>query len=73
MKLLELDVVATRGADVESRHRVHAAVVGDDDRPIRLDAGEAIVHREPAEALSGEPYRPWSMLVVARTWPVPTP
>ena len=31
MKLLELDVVATRGADVESRHRVHAAVVGDDD------------------------------------------
>jgi L-asparaginase II len=31
MKSLELDVVATRGAEVESRHRVHAAVVGDDD------------------------------------------
>ncbi len=31
MKSLELDVVATRGSDVESRHRVHAAVVGDDD------------------------------------------
>jgi L-asparaginase II len=31
MKSLELDVVATRGADIESRHRVHAAVVGDDD------------------------------------------
>jgi L-asparaginase II len=31
MKSLELDVVATRGTDVESRHRVHAAVVGDDD------------------------------------------
>jgi len=31
MKSLELDVVATRGADVESRHRVHAAVVGDGD------------------------------------------
>jgi L-asparaginase II len=31
MKSLELDVVATRGADVESRHRVHAAVVGDED------------------------------------------
>jgi len=31
MKTLELDVVATRGADVESRHRVHAAVVGPDD------------------------------------------
>lgn len=31
MKSLELDVIATRGPDVESRHRVHAAVVGDDD------------------------------------------
>ena len=31
MKSLELDVVATRGADIESRHRVHAAVVGPDD------------------------------------------
>jgi L-asparaginase II len=31
MKLLDLDVVATRGRDVESRHRVHAAIVGPDD------------------------------------------
>ncbi|MEP6493785.1 MAG: asparaginase [bacterium] len=31
MKTLELDVVATRGAEIESRHRVHAAVVGPDD------------------------------------------
>ena len=31
MKSLELDVVATRGAEIESRHRVHAAVVGSDD------------------------------------------
>ena len=31
MKSLQLDVVATRGADIESRHRVHAAVVGPDD------------------------------------------
>jgi L-asparaginase II len=31
MKTLELDVVATRGADIESRHRVHAAVIGADD------------------------------------------
>ena len=31
MKSLELDVVATRGTDIESRHRVHAAVVGPDD------------------------------------------
>lgn len=31
MRTLELDVVATRGDQVESRHRVHAAVVGDGD------------------------------------------
>jgi L-asparaginase II len=32
MRTLSLDVVATRGGAVESRHRVHAAVVGPDDR-----------------------------------------
>jgi L-asparaginase II len=32
MRTLSLDVVATRGGLVESRHRVHAAVVGSDDR-----------------------------------------
>jgi L-asparaginase II len=31
MRTLELDVVATRGSEIESRHCVHAAVVGDDD------------------------------------------
>src|SRR3954462_7163456 len=31
MKTLALDVVATRGAEVESRHRVHAAVIDDSD------------------------------------------
>ena len=31
MKSIELDVVATRGNEIESRHRVHAAVVGPDD------------------------------------------
>jgi L-asparaginase II len=31
MQALQLDVVATRGAQIESRHRVHAVVVGDDD------------------------------------------
>ena len=36
MKSLELDVVATRGAEVESRHRVHAAVVGADDRLVAV-------------------------------------
>ena len=34
MKSLELDVVATRGAEIESRHRVHAAIVGPDDTVI---------------------------------------
>lgn len=34
MKTLELDVVATRGAEVESRHRVHVAVVDDSDAVI---------------------------------------
>lgn len=31
MQTLELDVVATRGAEIESRHRVHAAVVDGND------------------------------------------
>jgi hypothetical protein len=31
MKSFELDVVVTRGSDVESMHRVHAAVVAADD------------------------------------------
>jgi L-asparaginase II len=31
MKTLELDVVATRGTGIESRHHVHAAVVGPSD------------------------------------------
>ena len=30
MRSFHLDVVATRGGAVESRHRVHAAVVADD-------------------------------------------
>lgn len=34
MRTLEVDVVATRGSQVESRHRVHAAVIGDGDRLI---------------------------------------
>jgi L-asparaginase II len=36
MKRYELDVVVTRGAGVESRHRVHAAVVSDHDSLIGL-------------------------------------
>src|SRR5437764_13356114 len=31
MKTIELDVVATRGDEIESRHSVHAAIVGPDD------------------------------------------
>src|SRR6478672_5961705 len=34
MKSLDLDVVVTRGSAVESRHRVHAAVVDESDRVI---------------------------------------
>jgi L-asparaginase II len=40
MKSLELDVVATRGGVVESRHRVHAAVVDASDS-LSAKAGEA--------------------------------
>jgi L-asparaginase II len=43
MQTLELDVVATRGADVESRHRVHAAVVGDSDALIATAHDPGIV------------------------------
>jgi L-asparaginase II len=32
MQTIDLDITVTRGSDVESRHRVHAAVVGADDR-----------------------------------------
>ena len=39
MRTLSLDVVATRGGVVESRHRVHAAVVGADDR-LAASAGD---------------------------------
>jgi environmental stress-induced protein Ves len=62
-----------RGTLVLLAARGGFTVVGADDRPIRLDAGEAIVHREGDEPLSGEPYRPWSMLVAARAWPLATP
>ena len=43
MKTLELDVVATRGAEIESRHRVHAAVVGPDDSLIASAHDAALV------------------------------
>ena len=43
MRTLELDVVATRGGDVESRHRVHAAVVGDADTLIATAHDPSIV------------------------------
>jgi L-asparaginase II len=43
MKTLDLDVVATRGAEVESRHRVHAAVVGDADAVIAFAHGTSTV------------------------------
>jgi L-asparaginase II len=43
MKSLELDVVATRGREIESRHRVHAAVVGADDTLIATAGDPALV------------------------------
>jgi len=43
MKSIELDVVATRGEEVESRHRVHAAVVGPDDALVAAAHDAAIV------------------------------
>jgi L-asparaginase II len=43
MKTLELDVVATRGTDVESRHRVHAAVVGADDKLVGVAHDPSLV------------------------------
>jgi len=43
MRTLELDVVATRGAEVESRHRVHAAVVGDADAVLATSHNPATV------------------------------
>jgi L-asparaginase II len=43
MKSIDLDIVVTRGSDVESRHRVHAAVVGLDDQLIASSHDTAIV------------------------------
>jgi L-asparaginase II len=43
MKSLELDVVATRGREIESRHRVHAAVVGADDTLIAVAGDPGLV------------------------------
>jgi L-asparaginase II len=42
MKSIELDVVATRGEEVESRHRVHAAIVGPDDTLVAAANDSAI-------------------------------
>jgi len=43
MKHLALDVVVTRGASIESRHRVHAAVVGPGDATIAAARDPALV------------------------------
>lgn len=40
------------------------SVVENDQRPTKLDAGEAIVH-SASTTLAAEPYRPWSMLISA--------
>jgi L-asparaginase II len=58
MQSLELDVIATRGADVESRHRVHAAVVGLDDTVIAAahDAGVVSSWRSCAKPFQVMPF-----------------
>lgn len=43
MNTLELDVVATRGTGIESRHRVHAAVVGPSDELVASAGDVGIV------------------------------
>lgn len=43
MRTLEVDVVATRGSEIESRHRVHAVVVGDGDRVVAVSHNPQLV------------------------------
>jgi L-asparaginase II len=43
MRPLSLDVVVTRGASIESRHRVHAAVVGPGDNVIAVARDPSLV------------------------------
>jgi L-asparaginase II len=43
MKPLSLDVVVTRGASIESRHRVHAAVVGPGDKVLAVARDPSLV------------------------------
>lgn len=43
MKPLSLDVVVTRGANIESRHRVHAAVVGPGDKIVAVARDPSLV------------------------------
>jgi len=43
MKALSLDVVVTRGASIESRHRVHSAVVGPGDTTIAVARDPSLV------------------------------
>ena len=43
MRQLDLDVVVTRGGSIESRHRVHAAVVGPGDATIATARDASLV------------------------------
>ncbi|MGH7656026.1 MAG: asparaginase [Gemmatimonadaceae bacterium] len=43
MRPLSLDVVVTRGASIESRHRVHAAVVGPGDKVVAVARDPSLV------------------------------
>ena len=58
MRTLELDVVVTRGSTIESRHCVHAAIVGDNERLIAVarDTGRAAPWRSCAKPFQVMPF-----------------
>ena len=57
-----------QGALVLYTARGGFTVVEGDGRPVRLDAGEALVHRG-GTPLAAEPYKPWALLVSAAVAP----
>jgi L-asparaginase II len=58
MQRYELDVVVTRGSEVESRHHIHAAVVGPDDAMIAAarDPGKVTFWRSCAKPFQVLPF-----------------
>lgn len=54
-----------RGSAVLYAARGGFTVAIDDGRPRQLDAGQAAIHADPNSVLAFEPFKPWSILVVA--------